>query len=101
MTVWGSEEAIDKAVQLVKTEMALLQEEKFPIAESLHGTLIGVGGQTVKKMEEMSGTRIAFQVCMYMCMYICMYVCMYTVCVCKVPSWHTHTHIHIYVYMQA
>jgi hypothetical protein len=71
MTVWGSEDAIQKAVQMVKTELALLQEEKFPIAESLHGTLIGVGGQTVKKMEEMSGTRIAFQVCMYVHFYPC------------------------------
>ena len=104
MTVWGQDEAIEKAVRMVKTELALLKEEKFPIDESLHVTLIGVCGQTVKKMEEMSGTRIAFQVCCTECMHVQVTVCVcdnistYTY-ICNESDIYVYIYVHIYIYI--
>ena len=63
ITMVGSDESIPAAVKLIQEEIELTRqlEERYPMEQRFHGTLIGVGGRAVQKIEEESGAKITFQ----------------------------------------
>lgn len=63
ITMVGNEESISAAMKLIQDEIkqTRLLEERFAVEDRFHGTLIGVGGRAVQRIEEESGAKITFQ----------------------------------------
>jgi len=60
MQVTGTAEAKARVLELVRADHDGREEDIMPLAVELHGTLIGVGGRTIKRLERDSGAQISF-----------------------------------------
>ena len=62
----GERVRIDRAMDGAKEQ----REERFPLEERYHGSLIGVAGRTVAELERQSGARITFEMRPTPCMVV-------------------------------
>jgi len=60
----GERVRIDRAVDGAKE----LREERYPLDQQFHGSLIGVAGRTVAELERASGARVTFEQTPFPCM---------------------------------
>ncbi|KAJ1469948.1 hypothetical protein T484DRAFT_1849785, partial [Baffinella frigidus] len=61
MTIMGSHAARDRVLAMIKADFAAIDEEVLPLGQDKHGSLIGVGGRTIKRLERDSGAQVSFR----------------------------------------
>jgi polyribonucleotide nucleotidyltransferase len=61
VSVMGSREQKDAALGLIRTLLNQDDQEMVPLAEELHGVIIGVSGRSVQMIEKKSGAQISFR----------------------------------------
>ena len=64
VSIKGQRVRLDRAVDGAKET----REERFPLEQQYHGSLIGVAGRTVAELERQSGARVTFETTPFPCM---------------------------------
>jgi len=61
VSIMGTREQKDAALALIRTNLEQDDQEMVPLAEELHGVVIGVSGRSVQKIERESGAQVSFR----------------------------------------
>lgn len=61
VSVMGTREQKDAALDVIRTLLNQDDQEVVPLAEELHGAVIGVSGRSVQMIEQKSGAQVSFR----------------------------------------